>query len=227
MATSSGPTLPAGSRLLEAPAAACRSQPDNLIAFPRLRSITPRRRQNEALKGPAAPPCLPQSPPGTGRPLGKDWPPSSLAPPGCVAPAGSPTSRSGEWAPLERGLPGGPRHCRPGPHCTHPHRRVGKLRLGARREQIAPAFSHPHLHSAPQVPRGPLGPASPSQAQATCPRIYTNALSNPCPCRARRSTAEGPRPHTAPARCPAAPCPAPRFLLVPRHPPPAPRLLCA
>lgn len=37
----------------------------------------------------------------------------------------------------------------------------------------------------PKVPRGPLDPASlPFQAQATCPRIYTNALSNRCPCRA-------------------------------------------
>lgn len=33
------------------------SQPDNLIAFPRLRSITPQRRQNEVLKGAAACPA--------------------------------------------------------------------------------------------------------------------------------------------------------------------------
>lgn len=55
------------------PPSACRSQPDNLIAFPRLRSITPRRRQNKALKGPAAPPSLPPEPAaGKGEPLGED-----------------------------------------------------------------------------------------------------------------------------------------------------------
>lgn len=48
--TRSGALPPRGPRQAAVPSR------DNLIAFPRLRSITPRRRQNEALKGPAAPP---------------------------------------------------------------------------------------------------------------------------------------------------------------------------
>ena len=74
----SAPTHPAplGSRLQEAlrvsrgPCLAAVPSLGNLIVFPRLRSITPRRRQNEALKGPAAQPW----PAGRGSPIVRPGP---------------------------------------------------------------------------------------------------------------------------------------------------------
>lgn len=54
--------------------------------------------------------------------------------------------------------------------------------------------------SPPRSPEAPLALSPlPFQAQATCPRIYTNALSNRCPCRARLIDLRwGPRgPHAA------------------------------
>lgn len=69
-----------GSRLQEAlcfshrPCLAALPSQGNLIVFPRLRSISPRRRQNEALKGPAAHPW----PAGRGSPIVRPGPSSML-----------------------------------------------------------------------------------------------------------------------------------------------------
>lgn len=83
----------------------CRSQPNNLISFPRLQSITPRQRQNEALKGPAACLAIGDGSLSLSQQKCPPWPP----PAGCVAPGKwlDPSETSGPLGPntLSVGLP--------------------------------------------------------------------------------------------------------------------------